>query len=121
MSGGLKNRGRTKADVDERRASVTEYSGARLDHIGSYSFDPLQAEKNVENMIGCIQVPLGFVGPLKVNGDHAKGEFLVPMATTEGALIASVNRGCMAITSAGGADVVVVQDEMTRAPVFRTK
>ncbi|OPY31914.1 MAG: 3-hydroxy-3-methylglutaryl-coenzyme A reductase [Methanomassiliicoccales archaeon PtaU1.Bin124] len=121
MTGGLKNRGKSKADVDERRMAVEEYAATKLPHIGSYSFDPLLAEKNVENMIGCLQVPLGFAGPLAVKGDHAKGEFLVPMATTEGALLASVNRGCSAITAAGGANVVIIKDEMTRAPVFRTK
>ncbi len=121
MTGGLKNRGRTRADTDERRKAVEEYSGSKLDCISSYSFDPQLAEKNIENMIGTVQVPLGFVGPVKVNGDHAKGEFLVPMATTEGALLATVNRGCSALTLAGGANVLIVKDEMTRAPVFRVR
>lgn len=121
MTGGLKNRGRTKEDVEERRKGLEEITGASLEHIAHTSFDPLMAEKNVENMVGCVQVPLGFVGPLLINGDHAKGEFFVPMATTEGALIASVNRGCSAISAAGGADVLIIKDEMTRAPVFRTK
>ncbi len=121
MTGGLKNRGRTKEDVEERRKGLEEVTGAFLEHIAHTSFDPIMAEKNVENMVGCVQVPLGFVGPLLINGDHAKGEFFVPMATTEGALIASVNRGCSAISAAGGAEVLIIKDEMTRAPVFRTK
>jgi hydroxymethylglutaryl-CoA reductase (NADPH) len=118
---GLKNRGRTRADVDERRRAVEESAGVSLPNIGSLSFDPLVASKNIENMIGVVQVPLGFVGPLKVNGDHASGEFLVPMATTEGALLASVNRGCSVITASGGATSVIVRDAMTRAPVFRVR
>jgi hydroxymethylglutaryl-CoA reductase (NADPH) len=118
---GLKNRGRTRADVDERRKAVEERTGTGLTNIGFLSFDPLAASKNIENMIGAVQVPLGFVGPLRINGDHASGEFLVPMATTEGALVASVNRGCSAITAAGGAAAVVVSDAMTRAPVFRVR
>jgi len=117
---GLKNKGKTRADMDERRKAVEERTGARLEHSSSCSFDPILAEKNVENMIGCTQVPLGFVGPLKVNGDHAQGEFLVPLATTEGALVASVNRGASIITASGGADAIIIKDEMTRAPVFRT-
>ncbi|QLH74069.1 MAG: hydroxymethylglutaryl-CoA reductase (NADPH) [Methanomassiliicoccales archaeon] len=121
MTGGLKNRGRTKADVDERRSSLEEATGTKLEHIGSYSFDPILAQKNIENMIGCVQVPVGFVGPLAIDGDHAKGEFYVPLATTEGALVASVNRGCSAITASGGANVIIIKDEMTRAPVFRTE
>ena len=121
MGAGLKNRGRTRADVDERRKAIEEATGVGLQNIGAVSFDPERAEKNIENMIGATQVPLGFVGPLRVRGDHAQGDFLVPMATTEGALLASVNRGCSAITAAGGATSVVVKDEMVRAPVFRVR
>ena len=64
MTGGIKNRGRTKEDVQERRTGLEEATGAVLEHIAQMSFDPLLAEKNVENMVGCVQVPLGFVGPL---------------------------------------------------------
>jgi len=119
MVGGLKNRGKGRGDVKERREAVEKLTDNKLEYISSYTFDPLLAEKNIENMIGCVQVPLGFVGPLLVKGDHARGEFVVPMATTEGALLASVNRGCSMITQCGGASVIVVKDEMTRAPVFR--
>jgi hydroxymethylglutaryl-CoA reductase (NADPH) len=117
---GLRNKGKTRADMEERRKAVEERSGVRLEHSGICSFDPVLAEKNIENMIGCTQVPLGFVGPLKVKGDHANGEFLVPLATTEGALVASVNRGASIITACGGAEAIIIKDEMTRAPVFRT-
>ncbi len=121
MNQGLKNRGRRKEDVEDRRKAVEEHTGTKLNNIASISFDPIMAEKNIENMIGCVQVPLGFAGPLKVNGASAQGEFLVPMATTEGALLASVNRGCSVITASGGAKSIVVQDHMTRAPVFRVR
>src|SRR5690554_4969615 len=117
MTQGLKNRGRTREDMDERRRAVEEFSGAKLPTIADCPFDPQLAEKNVENMIGTMPVPLGFVGPLRVRGDEAKGEFLVPLATTEGALIASVNRGSSVITAAGGATAMVVKDAMTRGPV----
>ncbi|HUV24397.1 MAG TPA: hydroxymethylglutaryl-CoA reductase (NADPH) [Methanomassiliicoccales archaeon] len=119
MVGGLKNRGRTRGDVKERREAVEKFTDTKLEYISSYTFDPLLAEKNIENMIGCVQVPVGFVGPILINGEHAQGEFLVPMATTEGALLASVNRGCSIITSSGGSTTIVVRDAMTRAPVFR--
>lgn len=121
MGQGLKNRGKGRADVEDRRKAVEDYTETKLEHIGAMSFDPQLAEKNIENMIGAVQVPVGFVGPLRVNGDEARGEFLVPLATTEGALLASVNRGCSAISAAGGAASIVVKDEMTRAPVFRVK
>ncbi|MDJ0269888.1 MAG: hydroxymethylglutaryl-CoA reductase (NADPH) [Aigarchaeota archaeon] len=76
--------------------------------------------RNCENTIGCVKVPMGIAGPLKVRGDHASGEYLIPLATTEGALVASVNRGASAITESGGAVVKVLDDKITRAPVFKT-
>jgi hydroxymethylglutaryl-CoA reductase (NADPH) len=116
---GLRNRGRERADVDERRTAAEFLTGTKLEHISKYSFDPKVAEKNIENMIGAVQVPLGFAGPVLVNGEHAKGKFIVPMATTEGALVASVSRGMSLITASGGATVRIFKDAMTRAPVFR--
>lgn len=121
MSSGLRNRGKTRADVEERRKAVEEHSASKLECIASYGFDPLLAERNIENMIGATQVPLGFIGPLRVEGDHAQGDFLVPMATTEGALLATVNRGASALTAAGGVRTIIIKGEMTRAPVFRVK
>lgn len=75
---------------------------------------------NIENAIGAIQIPVGIVGPLRVNGEYAKGDFYVPLATTEGALVASVNRGAKAVTASGGAYVKVLRDGMTRAPLIWT-
>ena len=118
---GLKNRGRTHADVDDRRKAVEEYSGAKLERISKFCFDPEEASKNIENMIGAIQIPVGFAGPVCINGEYAQGEFLVPMATTEGALVASVSRGMSVITSTGGAGVKTFGDYMTRAPVLRVR
>lgn len=66
-----------------------------------------------ENVVGCVRVPVGVVGPVCMNGFMCT----VPLATTEGALVASVNRGCKAITEAGGCASIVMQDGMTRAPV----
>ncbi len=75
---------------------------------------------NIENPIGAIQLPIGIAGPLKVSGSYANGDFYIPLCTTEGALVASVNRGCAAITSSGGAHSKVIKDGITRAPLFRT-
>ena len=116
---GLKNRGRERADVDDRRKAAESFSGAKLDHVSKYSFDPKAAEKNIENMIGSVQIPLGFAGPVSIDGEYAKGEFIIPLATTEGALVASVSRGMSVITRSGGARVRIIKDAMTRAPVFR--
>ncbi|MFA6679949.1 MAG: hydroxymethylglutaryl-CoA reductase (NADPH) [Candidatus Methanomethylophilaceae archaeon] len=116
---GLKNRGHTHADVEERRNAVQQLTETKLDAITDYGFDPEVASKNIENMIGVTQIPLGFAGPVLVNGDDAQGIFLVPMATTEGALLASVSRGMSLISAAGGSRVKIFDDAMTRAPVFR--
>ncbi len=118
---GLKNRGHTSADVDERRKAAEEFTKADLSAVTDYSFDPEKASKNIENMIGVTLIPLGFAGPVQINGDLAKGQFLIPLATTEGALVASVSRGMSVITAAGGSRVRVFDDAMTRAPVFRVK
>lgn len=118
---GLKNRGMERADVDDRRKAVSELTETVFDAVASYPFEPSEAKSNIENMIGVVQVPLGFAGPVQVNGDHAHGPFLIPLATTEGALVASISRGMSVITAAGGADVKVFNDAMTRAPVFRVK
>src|SRR4029453_18734331 len=75
---------------------------------------------NCENFIGVAQIPMGVVGPLRVRGRCAEGDFYIPLATTEAALVASTNRGCSAIPQAGGAVVRVEDVGMTRAPVFRT-
>jgi hydroxymethylglutaryl-CoA reductase (NADPH) len=117
---GLKNRGYSHSDVDERRKAVEEFTGASLENISKYCFDSEKASKNIENMIGATQIPLGFAGPVLINGDDANGYFIIPLATTEGALIASISRGMSAINDGGGAGVKVFQDGMTRAPVFRT-
>ncbi len=121
MNQGLRNRGKTKADAEERRKAVEDFSKTSLSNIASCSIDASSAEKNIENMIGWVQVPLGFAGPLKVNGTSASGEYLVPLATTEGALLATINRGCSLVTASGGANAFIVKDEMTRGPVFRVK
>ncbi|NLL95237.1 MAG: hydroxymethylglutaryl-CoA reductase (NADPH) [Thermoplasmatales archaeon] len=116
---GLKNRGNKRGDVAERLAAVSEETGTEYRAIADYGFDPELASKNIENMIGVTQVPLGFAGPVTINGEHAKGSFLVPLATTEGALVASVSRGMSVATAAGGITARVLSDAMTRGPVFR--
>ena len=105
--------------VQVRREFIEGETNTSLEHIGAFSIDIGRVvERNCENMIGAVQVPVGVAGPVLVNGEYAHGEFWLPLATTEGALVASVNRGCSAIGKAGGADVRILHDGMTRAPVF---
>lgn len=74
---------------------------------------------NIEKFIGLTQIPTGLVGPLKVNGSNFNEEVLVPLATTEGALVASYNRGSKACFEAGGISSVVVDEGVQRCPVFK--
>ena len=102
----------------ERRAFVESEIGAKLDHVARYSFNPSILPGNIENFIGAAQVPIGLAGPLRINGEHAQGDFYVPMATTEGTLVASYNRGMRLLTECGGVKTTVVEQFMQRAPVF---
>jgi hydroxymethylglutaryl-CoA reductase (NADPH) len=106
------------AAIKQRRAYAEEFTGAKLDHVSSFSFDPHVVQGNCEHFTGVAQVPLGLAGPLTVNGEHANGEFLIPMATAEGTLVASYNRGIQVLNLSGGVKCTVVGDAMQRAPVF---
>ena len=112
------------ADADvaaaARRRLVSETTGADVGVLGEYAFDAADAHgSNIENMIGAVQVPLGVAGPVSVDGGALDGERYLPLATTEGALVASINRGCSVVNDAGGATARVTKSGMTRAPVFR--
>src|SRR5690242_19253167 len=108
----------TREAAERRRAFLTERTGASLEHVGAYSFDPHVLPGNIEHFTGVAQVPLGIAGPLLVDGEHAKGEFYVPLATAEGTLVASYNRGMKLVREAGGVTVTVMDDAMQRAPAF---
>ena len=108
----------TREAARKRLEFARERTGAALEHVGGYTFDPAILTGNVENFMGAAQVPIGLAGPLLVNGQHAQGEFWVPMATAEGTLVASYNRGMRLLYEAGGVTTTVVDDRMQRAPVF---
>ncbi len=74
---------------------------------------------NIENYIGMSMIPTGIIGPVKVNGNSAKGEFIVPLATSEGALVASYNRGAKACHEAGGVTSICLEEGVQRSPVFK--
>jgi len=104
--------------IRTRQAFIREQTGAELKHIAGYSFDPHVAQGNIEHFTGVAQVPMGFAGPLLVHGEHARGEFYVPLACSEGTLVASYNRGMKVLHRSGGVKCTVVGDSMQRAPVF---
>lgn len=113
-----RNNDYTEVMAQKRRDFAESKTSTELNNIGHYSVDPGLTAGNIENFIGVAQVPMGLMGPLLVDGEHAQGEFYVPMATSEGTLVASYNRGASLLRKAGGAKVTVVDDAMQRAPVF---
>ncbi len=108
----------TLAMAQRRREFVHEQTGVDLAHVGHFSIDPATLPGNIENFMGVAQVPIGLAGPLRINGEHAQGDFYVPMATSEGTLVASYNRGMRLLSESGGVKTTVVQQYMQRSPVF---
>jgi hydroxymethylglutaryl-CoA reductase (NADPH) len=108
----------TREAARARLEFARERTGASLEHVASFSFDPSILTGNVELFLGVAQVPIGLAGPLLVNGEHAQGDFYVPLATAEGTLVASYNRGMRLLYEAGGVKTTVLDDRMQRAPAF---
>ena len=108
----------TREMARQRREFLAAETGARLETVGATLIDPAVLRGNIENFIGAAQVPIGVAGPLHIDGEHARGEFYIPLATTEGTLVASYNRGMKLLAESGGVRVTVVRESMQRAPVF---
>lgn len=114
----LEEQGYTEEALAVRRRWVEERTGARFAHVSAATVPGEEMRGNVENPIGTAQVPLGVAGPLRIEGEHAQGIFYVPLATTEGALVRSYERGMMTLTRAGGVTARVLADENRVSPVF---
>jgi hydroxymethylglutaryl-CoA reductase (NADPH) len=113
---------RAYSDPDSRRKGLEKFLNIELKHVGKYSINVgLASAKNCENMIGVTQMPIGIAGPLKIKSKLQNREIFVPLTTTEGALVASVNRGAKAINQGGGANIISKKVGITRAPVFVVK
>jgi len=104
--------------AEKRLAFVENFTGVKTRHLRQYSFDPGMLPGNIEHFSGVAQIPIGFAGPLLMNGEHARGEFFIPLATSEGTLVASYNRGMKVIHESGGVKATIQDDVMQRAPVF---
>lgn len=104
---------RILADTDATQADCD----LLLDPVTSQSITRYGA--NIENMIGTAKVPVGLIGPMRVNGLHAQGDFLVPLATSEAALVASYGRGADVTAQAGGIAAALTYDGVLRTPAFR--
>ncbi|KAI6690693.1 hypothetical protein NL676_027521 [Syzygium grande] len=99
-----------------RREALQRTTGRSLTDLPLEGFDYESIlGQCCELPVGYVQIPVGVAGPLLLDGF----KYHVPMATTEGCLVASTNRGCKAIYASGGARSVLLRDGMTRAPVVR--
>jgi len=101
-----------------RRAWLAHNTGRSLDAVGNTAFGADEVRRNIENLVGAAHVPLGVAGPIRVNGDYARGLYFVPFATTEGTLVSTYQYGMRAITEAGGANAHVVADALDITPCF---
>jgi len=104
--------------IQSRREFTQKWCGHTFPHILRDPYDPHLVRGNCEHYVGQAHIPVGVAGPLLVDGEHAQGEFLIPLATTEGTLVASYNRGMKLVRECGGVKATVVGDNMQRAPVF---
>ena len=104
--------------IRRRQAYIREHCHADAPILFDYRGPTEPFNGNIENFVGAAQVPVGLAGPMQVNGEHANGEFYVPLATTEGTLVASYSRGMKVMSLCGGAKVTVFDSAMQRAPVF---
>ncbi len=112
--------GKTDAASLERRWEILDAS----EQVRQTLADPLTVEtaecyqRNIENFVGTVKLPVGVIGPLLVNGLFARGEYYVPLATTEAAMVASYHRGSQIITEAGGCKALTVNEGVSRSPGF---
>ena len=117
--------------TERRNSNITaDVVGARWQQIGATAAvqerlldsasaaDMEQFRGHVENFIGTLKIPVGVAGPLRVRGRHAQGDYLVPLATTEGALVASYSRGARLISEVGGCRALILDEAICRSPAF---
>ncbi|HEX6240676.1 MAG TPA: hypothetical protein VFZ61_07280, partial [Polyangiales bacterium] len=108
----------TREMAARRRDFVRAQTGVELVHGAQHSFEPSLLAGTIESFVGVIQVPLGVAGPLRLAGEHAHGDFFVPLATTEGALVAGLDRAMRLVDECGGIKTTVLEGGLPRAPVF---
>jgi hydroxymethylglutaryl-CoA reductase (NADPH) len=109
----------TEHGLEKRRALLLKQGIVIEQLAGKGQEIPLSdLEGNIENHVGFARLPVGVIGPLRINGSEARGDFYVPMATTEGALVASYHRGANVISQAGGVSVMCTTESVARAPCF---
>ncbi len=105
--------------VNRRWGALQAQRESRAALLDPRTFDEMACyQRSVENFIGCVRLPVGVAGPLRVNGLFAQGDYYIPLATTEAALVASYSRGAQLISEAGGCTAILVNEGLSRAPGF---
>jgi hydroxymethylglutaryl-CoA reductase (NADPH) len=105
-----------------RRTYLENKYGIKLENVSKSTIDFADSiNRNIENPIGAIQVPLGCAGELKINGNYANGIYPILLATTEGRLVAGMSRGIGVFNANGGVNTTIIKDGMTRSLILRTK
>jgi hydroxymethylglutaryl-CoA reductase (NADPH) len=102
----------------ERIDFIERSSGVTLDEIKTTTLQARKLTGNIENFLSSVEVPVGVAGPLLFRGQKARGMVYAPLATTEGALVASATRGATALSRSGGVTTRVVAQRMMRVPLF---
>lgn len=107
-------------ESQDKRLAILEGQGIKFEYLvgRKHIHDPSVFQNHIENYIGVAQVPIGAIGPLRINGVYANGDFYVPLATSEGALIASYNRGAKIASLSGGVRAFCITERVSRAPGF---
>ncbi|MEX2586824.1 MAG: hydroxymethylglutaryl-CoA reductase [Actinomycetota bacterium] len=109
----------TPEGLARRREFLKETYGFNLKALdGESPPAPVALRGNIENHIGFASMPLGLIGPLRINGLNARGDYLIPLATTEGALVASYHRGAHVLSLSGGVSACCLAESLSRAPGF---
>lgn len=108
----------TEEARQERLAFAREQTGVDLTEVAHTRLDPRRLVSNIEAFIGSVEIPVGLSGPLLIKGVHASGLYYAPMATSEGALVASATRGATALSRSGGVTARVLGQRMMRVPLF---
>ncbi len=111
--------GADRESIRERWNTLAASNDMRREIAGNQSLSRNETYRhNIENYIGTLKVPVGIAGPLRVKGAFARGDYYVPLATTEAALVASYNRGTCVIGKAGGCTAILLNEGVSRAPCF---
>ncbi len=106
-------------NIRNRVKWLKKMTNTKLKSILDFSESTTHMRGNIENLIGVAKIPIGLCGPIKINGEYAKGYFLIPLATTEGVLVTSYHKGMIVLSKSDGVSTKIIRDEIHISPVFK--